>query len=73
MARTSRGTTPPPAPQSDAYVGLLVIALVAQIAGAVFFYLDWSSYPETNPKPPAAVSVQPRAPGLPGDEAPKPP
>ena len=70
MARTSRGTPPAPVPQNDAYVGLLVIALVAQIAGAVFFYLDWSSYPDTNPKAPTPVQVQPRAPG---EEPTKPP
>jgi hypothetical protein len=63
MARTSRGTPEPAVPQNDAYVGLLVIALIAQIVAAVFFYLDWSSYPETNPKPPQAVSVQPKLPG----------
>jgi hypothetical protein len=35
----------PAAPRSDAYVGLLALALLAQIAGAVFLYLDYSQYP----------------------------
>jgi hypothetical protein len=32
-------------PRSDAYVGLLALALLAQVAGAVFLYLDYSQYP----------------------------
>jgi hypothetical protein len=38
-----------PKARSDAYTGLLIIALLAQIAGAVFLYLDYSSYPEAKP------------------------
>jgi hypothetical protein len=55
-----------PAPRSDAYTGLLIISLLAQIAGAVFLYLDYSSYPDAKPpKPadrPAAITFQPPAP-----------
>jgi hypothetical protein len=34
----------PPKPRSDVYVGLLVLSLLAQIAGALFLYLDYSQY-----------------------------
>jgi len=43
--------------KSDVYVGLLFISLVAQIAGAVFFYLDWSAYPSAQPKAPTAIAI----------------
>ncbi len=49
-ADASSGGTPKP--RTDAYVGLLVISLLAQIAGAVFLYLEYSSYPGDK-KPPA--------------------
>jgi hypothetical protein len=42
-----------PKRRSDVYVGLLAIALLAQIAGAVFLYLDYQQYPTA--KPPAPV------------------
>ena len=45
MARSNRTDVDAPAPaKSDAYVGLLLISLLAQIAGAALFYLDWSQY-----------------------------
>jgi hypothetical protein len=45
-------------PRNDVYVGLLVIALLAQIAGIVFLYMDYSQYPDTKPpKVPDRVSV----------------
>lgn len=55
-----------PKPRSDAYVGLLVISLIAMITGSVFLYLDWSQYPtnaapKVADRPPAAVT-QPPAP-----------
>jgi len=49
MARSRAGTPQQAKPRSDAYVGLLAIALVAQIAGAVFFFLDWNQYPSAKP------------------------
>jgi hypothetical protein len=48
-----------PKPVSDAYTGLLVLALLAQIAGAVFLYLDYSQYPEGTSPP--KVQVRPAA------------
>lgn len=36
-------------PRSDVYTGLLIISLLAQIVGLVFFYLDWSAYPAAKP------------------------
>jgi hypothetical protein len=35
----------PPKPRSDLYVGLLVIAFLAQIMGVTFLAIDWYSYP----------------------------
>jgi hypothetical protein len=67
MARSRSSGPAQPGPKSDAYVGLLFIALVAQITGAVFFYLDWSAYPSSKPPTPAAISVQ--TPPLPGTGA----
>jgi hypothetical protein len=61
-----RGTTadaPPAKPRSDAYVGLLVIALLAQLAGILFLYLDWSEYGGQAPPKTAPVSLAP-APGV---------
>jgi hypothetical protein len=58
-------------PRSDAYVGLLFIALLAQIVAAVFFYLDWSQFPSSKPTPPPTVSAPASGPG-PGGPAPAP-
>lgn len=69
MPDRSRGRDSQPKPRSDAYTGLLLLALLAQVAGAVFLYIDWSRYPATAPvKPPALaaaplVSPGPAAPG----------
>ena len=58
MARSRRSDTDAPAPaKSDAYVGLLLISLLAQVAGAALFYLDWSQYTDSKPKLPPAASV----------------
>ena len=54
--RKSGGTDTTPTTRSDAYVGLLVIALLAQITGAVFFYLDWQQYPTRAPQEPPRVT-----------------
>jgi len=61
MARSRRSDdvdAPAPA-RSDAYVGLLLISLLAQVAGALFFYLDWSQYEGTPKLPPAAAAPAP--------------
>jgi hypothetical protein len=58
-ARTP-GTPTTAKPRSDVYVGLLVLALLAQVAGAAFLYLDWSQYPDSKPPP-----VQARPKGTP--------
>jgi hypothetical protein len=54
--RTDDVDAPAPA-KSDAYVGLLLISLLAQMAGAAFFFLDWSQYPDSKPKLPPAATV----------------
>jgi len=38
-------------PRSDAYTGMLILSLLALVAGCLFLYLDWSSY--SSSKPPA--------------------
>jgi hypothetical protein len=50
---TTRGSdlAPPVKPGPDVYIGLLVISLIAQIAAALFLYLDFKDYPEKVPKP----------------------
>lgn len=57
----------PPKPKSDAYTGILILSLVAQIAAATFLFLDYNQYPTTKPKPvperpPAASAPAPAAP-----------
>jgi len=56
--RTS-GRDNQPKPRSDAYTGLLLLALLAQVAGAVFLYIDWSRYPATAPAKPPALAAAP--------------
>jgi hypothetical protein len=48
--------------RSDAYTGLLLISLLAQLTAVLFFYLDFSQYPESKPPEPPAISA-PAAPG----------
>jgi hypothetical protein len=50
---------PPAKPRSDAYTGLLILSLLAQVAGAVFLYLDWKDYPDNKPKQVSVPSVAP--------------
>ena len=49
MAARARSRDTAPKPKSDAYVGLLLLALLAQIAGAVFLGLEYYSYPDKAP------------------------
>jgi hypothetical protein len=36
----------------DAYMGMLIVSLVATFIGLIFLWLDYSSYPDKNaPKP----------------------
>ncbi len=63
MAARSRSDSPrTAAPRSDIYVGLLILAFVAQLAGATFLAIDYFSYPSS--KPPV-VSLRPPAPVAP--------
>lgn len=59
--------------RNDAYVGLLIISLLAMIVGCVFLYLDYSQYPETKaPSPPPVTPPQRSAPADAGPGAPAP-
>jgi len=52
-------------PRPDAYMGMLIVSLLATITGLIFLLLDYSSYPEKEaPKPPqlAAPKLTPPAP-----------
>jgi hypothetical protein len=71
MAKTSGRTRDrePAAPgvKSDAYVGMLALALVVQVVGAVFLWLDYSAY--TPAKPPPVQERPTQAPTTrPGDQ-----
>ena len=52
---------------NDAYTGMLIISLLALIAGAVFLFIDFNQYPA--PHPP---KIPANAPALPKAEAPAP-
>lgn len=51
-------------PRSDAYTGMLIISLLAQITGVTLLFLDWSQYPTAKPEEPKTLSV-PAASGTP--------
>ena len=51
-----------PKPRNDAYVGLLILSLVAQVAGATFLLIDWYRYPSGGPQKPSALAAAPAAP-----------
>ena len=53
----STATSPYAPPKSDAYTGLLIISLLALIAGCTFLYLDWSQYSKTKPPLPGSAST----------------
>lgn len=63
-----------PRARSDVYVGLLLIALLAQLAGVLFLFLDYNAFPDKAPpkvsdRPPALVPSGPApapGPGAPG-------
>jgi len=58
-------------PRSDAYTGLLLLSLLAQVAGAVFLFLDYSRYPPgAPPKPASSASPSAPAPAMPAPAAP---
>jgi hypothetical protein len=51
-------STTKPKPRSDAYTGMLIISLIALLAGAALLYLDYSKYPG---KEPPKISPSPRS------------
>jgi len=58
-SRTRSEDVGAPAPRSDAYTGLLILSFLALVVGAVFFYLDYSQYPESKPKPAPQITSPP--------------
>src|SRR4051812_12560155 len=60
-------------PRADAYTGMLVLSLVALMAGCLFLYLDYSQYEGKSapPKaaPPAATTTVPATGGATGPGA----
>jgi hypothetical protein len=63
----------PPAPRSDVYTGLLGLALAAQVAGAIFLWMDYNSYGDKPPPVKAPAAIQPAgAAPAPGGVAPAP-
>lgn len=73
MAARSRSSSTAQGPKSDAYVGLLFISLLAQIAGVVFFALDFYGYPDKKPTlPPPPTATTPAGGGAGGNPVPGP-
>ena len=66
----SKGTSEYAPPKSDAYTGLLIISLLALIAGCTFLYLDWSQYSKTKPQLPGSASTSRPGAGQPQPGAP---
>jgi hypothetical protein len=79
MVREETETTDTGVPTNDAYTGMLVISLLALIAGSVLLYMDMSQYSGNPPKAslPSAPTIERKAPqgGAPegGNPAPQPP
>jgi hypothetical protein len=72
-AVSSRGRESTSKPRSDAYTGLLLLSLLAQVAGAVFLFLDYSRYPHDGPPKTTALSASsanPTTPAMPAPAAP---
>jgi hypothetical protein len=61
-AVSTRGRVNSAKPRSDAYTGLLLLSLLAQVAGAVFLFLDYSRYPSQTPPKVTTLSASSAAP-----------
>ena len=59
-------------PRSDAYTGLLLLSLLAQVAGAVFLFLDYSRYPHDGPPKFSALATSSAGPSTPTPAMPAP-
>ena len=68
MAKSRTADAPDAAPaRTDAYTGMLGIALLALIVGCVLLYLDYSQYDGKSPPPTPKYNIP--APGAPGAPA----
>ncbi|MFN4261216.1 MAG: hypothetical protein ACK4RK_18160 [Gemmataceae bacterium] len=72
---------PKPKPRNDAYIGILLLSLIAMLTGCLLLYLDFSQYGElkppnvsslTTPPAPKAAPVQPPPPPADGGGEPPP-
>jgi hypothetical protein len=62
-ARARGGSTPTAQPRFDAYAGMLVLSLVAMLAGIGLLFADYAQYPEGKPPMPSfKPNVGPPAP-----------
>ena len=56
-------------PRADAYTGMLVVSLMATLAGLVFVFLDYNQYPPDLPKIKSMIATPaggaPASPALP--------
>jgi hypothetical protein len=56
-------------PRADAYTGMLVVSLMATLAGLVFVFLDYNQYPPDLPKLKSMIATPsggaPQSPALP--------
>jgi hypothetical protein len=71
-AVSSRGRESTAKPRSDAYTGLLLLSLLAQVAGAVFLFLDYSRYPPGPPPKVPTLSASTANPSVPAQAMPTP-
>lgn len=70
--RATVGRDNQPKPRSDAYTGLLLLSLLAQVAGMVFLFLDYSRYPPGAPPKPTTLSASSAGPAAPAPTMPAP-
>ena len=71
-AVSTRGRVNQAKPRSDAYTGLLLLSLLAQVAGAVFLFLDYNRYPSMTPPKVTSQTVSTGGPATTGTPAPAP-
>ncbi len=70
-AARARAELAPAPPRNDAYTALLLISLVAMLAGTLLLFLDYSRYPSGKPpQPPGRTAAPANVPASPPTAAP---